>query len=56
MNQHFFQIKDYFPWILMSLFTIEGVTGMIPAINSDVDPNWNRCDFSRSKYTSLSHL
>ena len=42
-----FQVKEHFPWILLSLFVVEGVTGMIPAINTDVDPSWKRCDFSR---------
>jgi hypothetical protein len=43
------KIKDYFAWILLALFILEGVTGMAPAINTDVDPNWTRCDFSRSR-------
>jgi hypothetical protein len=42
------KVKEHFAWLLLFLFMLEGVTGMAPSINTDVDPNLNRCDFSRS--------
>jgi len=37
-----FQIRHYFPWMLLFLFAFEGVTGMMPAIYTDVDEGGQR--------------
>ena len=44
------KVKDHIAWLLLFLFVLEGVTGMAPSINTDVDPNLTRCDFSRSQF------
>merc|ERR1711981_554754 len=41
-------IKLHFAWILMGLFAVQGVTGMVPAIFTDVDNKWARCDFTHT--------
>ena len=32
----------------MGLFAVQGVTGMVPAIFTDVDNKWARCDFTHT--------
>ena len=32
---------------------IEGVTGMVPAIYTDVDDKWERCDFTHTESANL---
>ena len=46
-------MKDQIAWLLLALFVLEGVTGMVPSINTDVDPNWSRCDFSRCLFNTI---
>ncbi|XP_040563587.1 uncharacterized protein [Lepeophtheirus salmonis] len=47
------KLKKGFPWLIMSCFVVEGATGMIPAIYSDVSPRYVSCDFIMSENTSL---
>ena len=45
-------MRDKLPWFIMSLFVVQGIFGMIPAIFTDVNPKWNRCDFAQSQALS----
>ena len=38
---------------MIALFVIEGVTGMVPAIFTDVDDTWERCDFTHTSSMNL---
>ncbi len=40
--------RRHFPWMLLLLLAVEGVTGMVPAMYMDLAPNGKECDATRS--------
>lgn len=41
-------VRRQFAWVLLGLFALEGVTGMVPAIYTDIDEYFWECNATQS--------